>query len=240
MWYRISLLMLLLSLTGCATYQTPGGGVPLADLTATGAGSAAADRRPGAPLPARIALVRVQAADYATTSPACHGTGRYCVMTVRNVESASDIDRLQQLPQVTGVDSVPLARVPQSLDSVDELRQVAGVLGANLLLLYTLDTRFTIDQAEYDPLATIKPGFLPNRNARVTTQTSAALVDVRTGFVYVKAETTAWRDQNAAVWATRTAIEDERRMTERASFEMFVDRFATLWRDLVTRYRMRQ
>jgi len=237
--HRLSLLLLFLSLSGCATYQTPGAGVPLADPTASGAGGEAESRQPTAAFPARIALVRVQAAGYGTTNPACHGTGRYCMMTVRSIESERDIQRLQELPQVAGVDSVPLALVPQSLNSVDELRPVAEALNADLLLLYTLDTRFTIDQAEYAPLAVIKPGFLPNRDARVTAKTSGELVDVRSGFVYCKAETTAWRDQNAAVWATRTTIEDERRIAERASFELFVDKFASLWRDVVANYGMK-
>jgi len=236
MLHRSFLLLLLLSLSGCATYQTPGAGVPLADLTASGE---AVSRQPTAAFPARIALVRVQAAGYGTTNPACYGTGRFCVMTVRNVESAQEIQRLQELPQVAGVDSVPLSRLPQSLDSLDELRPVAAALNADLLLVYTLDTRFTVDQAEYDPLAVIKPGFLPNRGARVTAKTTAVLVDAASGFVYGKVEVSSWRDQNAAVWATRATIEDERRITERSSFELFVDKFASLWRDVVATYGMR-
>jgi hypothetical protein len=240
MMYRVVLLLLFLSLTGCAAYQTPGAGVSLADLTTSSAGfDATVSRQPTAAFPARIALVRVQAADYGTTNPACHGTGRYCVMTVRNIESARNIERLQQLPQVAGVESVPLGRVPQSLNTVDDLRPAAEALNADLLLLYTLDTRFTVDQAEYDPLAVIKPGFLPNRGARVTTKTSGELVDVRSGFVYGRSEVTSWRDQNAAVWATRTAIEDERRITERASFELFVNKFESLWRDVVATHGIR-
>ena len=237
MFYRLSLLLLFLSLSGCATYQTPGAGALLSDLTASGAGGVAERRQPGVAFPARIALVRVQAADYGTTNPACYGTGRFCVMTVRTIEAEREIQRLQQLPQVAGVVSLPPDRLPPSLNTVDELRPVAEGLNADLLLLYTLDTRFSVDQARYDPLAVIKPGFPPNRSARVTVKTSAQLVDVRSGFVYGRAEATSWRDQNAAVWATRAAIEDERRITERASFELFVDKFESLWRDVVATYK---
>jgi hypothetical protein len=233
MLHRLFLLLLFLVLTGCAAYRTPGAGAPLAELAATGA---AASRQPAAVFPARIVLLRVQAADYATTSPACHGTGRYCVMTVRNIESEREIQRLQQLPLVAGVESLPLSRLPRTLDSLEPLREAAEALGADLLLLYTLDTRFTVDQAEYGPLAAIKPGFLPNRAARVTAKTSAELVDVRSGYVYGRLEATSWTDQNAAVWVSRAAIEDERRMTERASFEAFVGKFESLWNDVVTTY----
>jgi len=134
------------------------------------------------------------------------------------------------------VESMSPDRVPKSLNSVDELRPVAAALDADLLLLYTLDTRFTIDQADYVPLAVIQPGFLPNKATRVTTKTTAVLLDVPSGYVYGRLETTAWRDQNAAMWATRAAIEDERRMTERRSFERFVGKFASLWNDVVATY----
>jgi hypothetical protein len=234
---RLSLLLLVLVLSGCASYRTPGAGVPLSELTASGAGGGTGEsRRPALAFPARIALVRVQAEEYAATDPACQGTGRFCVMTVRNIESAREVERLRQLPQVAAVDGLPADRVPPSLDTVDELRRAAGAQDADLLLLYTLDTRFTVDGAEYGPLTEIKPGFLPNRGARVTARTAAALVDVRSGHVYGKLESSSWTDQNAAMWATRTAIEDERRMTERASFELFVNRFAPLWREVVATY----
>lgn len=239
MLHRLSLLLLFLSLSGCATYRTPGAGVALADLTAAGADSkAASGRQPAASFPAHIALVRVQAAGYGTTNPACQGAGRYCVMTVRNIESENEIQRLRQLPRVADVESLPLSRLPPSLDTVDELRAVAEALNADLLLLYTLDTRFTVDQAEYNPLAVMKPGFLPNRDARVTAKTSAVLVDVRSGYVYGRVEATSWTDRNAAMWVTRAAIEDERRMTERASFELFVGKFESLWRDVLATYGM--
>lgn len=235
---RLFLLCLIpfLFLTACATYRTPGAGAPLAELTGSGAGGTAERRTPQAPFPARIALVRVQAADYGATNPACHGAGRFCVMTLRNIESERDLQRLRELPRVAGLDSLPLSGLPSALNGADDLRALAEVQGADLLLLYTLDTRFTIDGAEYGPLADIKPGYLPNRGARVTARTAGELIDVRSGFVYLTAQTSAWRDQNAAVWVTSAAIEDERRMTERASFELFVDRFSELWRDVVVTY----
>lgn len=234
MRYRL-LLLLVLVLPGCATYRTPGGAAMLAELTAPDAGGAT-ERRPVAGFPARIALARVQATGYEQTNPACHGTGRYCVVTVRNVESGRDIQRLQQLPRVAAVETLSLDRLPAALDTLDALRPAAAALDADLLLLYTLDTRFTVDQAEYRPLTELKPGFLPNRGARVTAKTSGVLIDVRSGYVYGRLEASSWTDRNAALWATRAAIEDDRRMTERAAFELFVDKFTVLWGDVVATY----
>jgi hypothetical protein len=233
----ISVLALSILLSACANYRTPGSGAALGVLTQPGT-TANAGLHPAAVFPARLALVRVQDTDYATTGSHCFGTGRYCVVTVRSIESDDDIRRLQQLPQVAGLVDVPRMVLPVRLDSVDDLRAVVARLHADLLLLYTLDTRFTLDRTQLDPLAEISPGFLPNRNARVTTRTSAVLIDVPSGFVYGSVEATAWRDQNAAVWATRTAIEDERRMTEHASFERMLDKFASVWHDVLVNYGM--
>jgi hypothetical protein len=233
MLLRISLFTLLLILSGCATYRTPGAGAALPGLTAS---AALADRRPAASFPAQVALVRLQAADYGATSPACHGTGSYCVMTTRTVESGPAIRRLEALPRLAGLVRLPPERLPNVLDTLDALRPASAAAGADLLLLYTIDTRFTVDQAEYAPLTDIKPGFLPNRGARVTATTSGELVDAQTGYVYGRAEATVWRDQNAAVWASRGAIEDERRITERASFETFAQKFTDVWQDVLTTY----
>jgi hypothetical protein len=234
----IPVLVLSLLLSACATYRTPGRGAALGSLVHPDT-AANASLHPAAVFPARLALVRVQDADYARTDSHCFGTGRYCVVTVRNIESDKDIQRLRQLPRVAGLVDVPRMVLPERLDSTDQLRAVAARLHADLLLLYTLDTRFTLNHTQLDPLAEISPGFLPNKDARVTTTTSAVLIDVASGFVYGSVEATAWRDQNAAVWATRTAIEDERRMTEHASFERMLDKFSALWHDVLVHYGMR-
>lgn len=235
----IPVLLLSLLLAACANYRTPGSGAALGDLMQPGT-PANAGLHPAAVFPARLALVRVQNADYATNDSNCFGTGRYCVVTVRNIESDQDIQRLRQLPLVAGLVDVPRMVLPARLDSVDDLRAVAASLHADLLLLYTLDTRFTLNHTQLDPLAEIPPGFLPNKDARVTTTTSAVLIDVATGFVYGSAQATAWRDQNAAVWATRAAIADERRMTEHASFERMLDKFDAVWHDVLVHYGMRK
>ena len=237
--HLFTVLSLLLSLSGCATYQAPGGGVPVVDLAQSGANRDTVNPQPAAPFPARILLVRIQASDYATTGSACFGTGQYCVLTDSNVESTGAMQRLQALPLVAAVDRMPPASIPKSLNTIDELRAAAADLHADLLLLYSLDTRFTVDNADLAPLAVITPGFLPNKGARVTVRTSAVLVDARTGFVYGMAEATSWRDQNAAVWATRATIEDERRITERSSFELWQERFAALWQRVIATHAMR-
>lgn len=229
---RLLILVLFLMLAGCASYRTPGAGVPLSALRS----AAAPDSRPAAAFPVHLALVRVQAADYLAAGSVCHGGGGFCVITARTVESDLDIKRLETLSQVTGLVQLSPERLPHQLDTFDALRPAIAATNAGLVLLYTIDTRFTVDQAEYAPRTDIKPGFLPNRSARVTATTSGELVDTQTGYVYGRAEATVWRDQNAAVWASQAAIEDERRITERASFETFVGKFTEVWRGVIASY----
>ena len=46
----------------------------------------------------------------------------------------------------------------------------------------------------------------PVRTADTNATASAALIDVRTGFVYGVAESTATEEQRASVWSTESAI----------------------------------
>jgi hypothetical protein len=235
----ISLFSLSLLLSGCATYQAPGSGLALADLSGQDTTAESGSPQPVAPFPARIVLTRVQSANYATTNAGCVGAGAYCVLLDSPVESVDSLQRLQALPLVSAVERLPRAALPPQVNRLGDLRSAASAAGADLLVLYSIDTRFTVDDMKLDPLAVITPGFLPNHGARVTAVTSAVLVDVRSGFVYGVAEATSWRDQNATVWATRGTIEDERRITERASFELCEDKISALWKDVIARYAMR-
>jgi hypothetical protein len=123
--------------------------------------------------------------------------------------------------------------LPDRLDTIHDLRLAAANLKVDMLLLYSLDTRFNIDSTNIDPLSMISPGFLPDKRARITTTASAVLVDVRTGFVYGVAESTIWREQNAAAWSSRSAIGNARQKTEVASFQSLLGEIENLWHIVV-------
>jgi hypothetical protein len=228
---RLFLMAVCLAVSGCATYRTPGAGVALGTLAKSAAGLA--DHHPAAPLPAQLALIRVEAAGYGSSRNRCDGTGRYCVVTLHDVETPDDLRRLQQLPGIAGLVSPDRDRLPQRLDNLQDLQQAASGLGADILLLYSLDTRFSIDGKELAPQSGVAPGFLPSRQSRITTTASALLIDVHNGYLYGDAQSTSWQDQNAAAWSSHAAIERARVKTETSAFQSLLVEIGRLWREAV-------
>jgi hypothetical protein len=119
--------------------------------------------------------------------------------------------------------------LPGQLTSARDLRQTAATLKADLLLVYTLETGFNIENTDVGPLAVISLGFLPTKNARVTSTASAALFDVRTGFVYGVAEASAVEAQRATFWSSADAVDSARRKAESEAFRKLAREIEKLW-----------
>jgi hypothetical protein len=82
----VSLLAAALSvMQGCATYTTPAAGV---NMTTLGDNDIAALMavEPAAAFPARLALARVQSPGYHSFTAEGYGSGRYSVVTTRDIE----------------------------------------------------------------------------------------------------------------------------------------------------------
>src|SRR5688572_17962611 len=121
--------ILLLSFAGCASYIPPGA---KADLQAFAPptiqeGFAA---KPTSPFPAGIAAVRVQAPAYSNhylkQNGGQFGTGRYSIITTREVEDQSQLDRVIALPQVAGLTGLNRMLLPERLESDREIREAAS------------------------------------------------------------------------------------------------------------------
>lgn len=221
-------------ITGCATYQTPGAGVNIGNLSNVDTDIAEAMKRePAAPFPSRVAMVRVQSTGYYSRNNQCYGRGAFCVVTARDIESEHDVERLSRLPMISGIAAVNRILLPETLSSIKDLRLAAANLKTDMLLVYSIDTRFKIESTDIGPLGLISLGFLPNKKAFVATTASAALFDVRTGYVYGVAEATATEQQRATVWSSEGAIENARLKTEAQSFQKLLGEFETLWKGVV-------
>src|SRR5262245_27088919 len=108
--------ILLLAVTGCSTYTTPGAGISIENLSR--ADPDIADLltvQPAASLPARLAVARVQASGYYSRSTGCYGSGRYCVVTTRDIESDASYEKLARLPQVAGLAVMSRILLPEKL-----------------------------------------------------------------------------------------------------------------------------
>src|SRR5579862_2610214 len=178
-------LLLLLGMAGCATtYAVPGKaadlkslGISRESLTDSSINQTLA-KVPLATFPCGIAAVRVQAPGY--DSPTAHGfgTGNYCVITERDIEDPKDLERLQKMPYVTGIAPLNRLVLPNQLNSDLELRQAAAALHADMVLIYTIETGFQVED-HLSPLSIVTLGLSPNQTAQIVTTATAVLMDTR-------------------------------------------------------------
>ncbi len=228
----------LVALVGCATYIPPGA---KADLQAFAPASIQEGfaAKPTSPFPASIAFVRVQGATYSNyrlaQSGGVYGSGRYSVVTTREVEEASQFERLSKLPQVAGITGLNRMLLPPNLESDREIREAAARVQADLVFLYTFDTIF-FESDLAKPLTVISLGLSPTTRVSVATTVSGLLLDTRTGYVYSTYETTKKDSTLATAWGSREAADETRQKNERAAFAQMVDEIATSWPKLLERY----
>jgi hypothetical protein len=238
-----SLVALLTALGGgcAASYATPGAA---ADLQALGVSRDALTdgsivqslgKQPLAQFPTGIAVARVQAPGYYSDTARTWGRGAYCVVTSRDVEQPEQVGRLAKLKGVSGIAPVSRLLLPPDLKSDVELRQAAATLRADMLLVYTLDTTFRV-QDKLKPLSVVTLGLSPNQQAQVVCTASAVLMDTRNGYIYGVAEASERGTQLASAWTSSSAVDDARRRTETGAFEKLVDELERTWAGVVHNY----
>lgn len=244
-----SLLVLAISaalagLTGCSSYTAPGRG---ADLTPDSLQRMRAQQadvsiekllalKPLAQFPTAIAVVRTQAPQYRSyTVHSSYGDGAYSVVTQRDVEKDEQFTRLTKLPMVRGIAPMNRLMLPTTLNTDQPLRQAAARLGADMLLIYTIDTTFrTEDEAK--PLTVVTLGLSPNRVVFVNTTASALLLDTRNGYIYGTAEASESEKQLTNAWQNDEAADQSRRRAETAAFEKLVGEIEKTWTGVVANY----
>lgn len=225
--------LLLMLLTGCAsTYVTPGGSVDLSSITNMEIRRHFAVA-PASPFPARLAVMRVQAPGYRSHGQTSYGQGRYSVVTVRTQETDDSVRQLSEMGMVSGVASMNRLVIPPVLNDDQDLRSAAAAVRADMLLVYSMDTSFRVNDFDIGPLGVITLGFTPNQTAKVTTTASAMILDVRTGYIYGLAEASASTSQIANTWSSEDAVEDCRLRTEQESLDKLLPEVKKLWNDIL-------
>ena len=229
-----------LFLSGCSSYVTPGAGVNLGRLANAGLTDddirKVLEVKPVSPFPVHIAVVRIQASGYYSYGNCSYGEGNYSVVTTRDIEGDEDFEKLERLPMITSVATMSQILLPPVLNTDKELRMAAAKLHADILVVYTINTSFRIKDHEIGPLGVITLGTLPNQEAMVTSTASCAIYDVRTGYTYGVAESTAYERQLASVWSSAKAIDESRIKAEKEAFLQMLDEFATAWKGIVEQY----
>lgn len=234
----VALTLAVLSLVGCTTYIPPGA---KADLQAFASpniqeGFAA---KPTSPFPASIAAVRVQGPSYSNyyvrRNGGLYGSGRYSVITTREVEEQAQFDRVTSLPRVSGLVALNRMLLPARLEGDREIREAASRLQADLVFLYTFDTTFFETDAA-KPLSVITLGLSPTRKITALTTVSALLLDTRTGYIYSAYEVTEREATLSTSWGSRDTADETRRQAERRAFGKLVDELVTSWPKLLQRH----
>ena len=230
--------------SGCSSYATPGRG---ADFRAVGVtpemqqnGTSPAmeeylNKKPLAALPTGIAVARLQCSGYQSESTTSYGTGKYSIVTSRDVESDSAIERLSKLKMVSGIAPLNRLMLPANLNSDVELRNAAAQLHADMLLVYTIDTTFQ-KQDLGTPLPLFTLGLFPDEKLTCISTSSAVLIDTRNGYIYGLAEGTARNNKLSGFWGSKGAMDGARRQTESESFEKLVGSIEKMWGGVVTRF----
>ena len=229
---------------GCSEYVTPGRGADLRvvgvtpEMVASGTDVSIElqlKKKPLAALPTGIAVARLQAPGYQSETARGYGSGRYSVVTTRDVEPEDAVERLNKLPQVSGVAPISRLLLPTQLDSDRELRNAAAQLHADMLLVYTLDTTFEKNDLA-EPLTFITLGISPNQKATVVTTASAALLDTRNGYIYGVCEATSKTTRMMGAWGSGAAVDETRRETEKAAFVKLVGEAEKMWTGVVKQF----
>ncbi len=237
---------------GCASYVAPRAGADLSVFTG-GNGQTAADvssqeaaqrsdgtvqvvgRKPMAKFPANVVTVRVQEAGYQSYTSSGYGSGRYSVVTSRDIEKDEDFDRIGKLPGIAQVSPISRLLLPREFESDNELRTAAARLQADMVFVYTVDTSFYSQDAS-TPLSIVSLGLSPTVQVRVVSTVSGLVMDTRSGYIYGTAERTCNAQQAAAFLTTQNAFDQLRLKTERKAFEEFVDEFEVTWNGIVREY----
>jgi hypothetical protein len=233
-----SIVTLIMSLAGCASYATPGRAAEMklfaADPQADPSVVKTIDRRPLATLPTGVAIVRVQAPGYGSETAKGWGRGAYSIVTERDIKGEDQrlVELRQKMPMCKGLAPINRLLLPEDLHSNVELRQAAGALHADMLLVYTLDTTFQVQDVAA-PLSVITLGFSPNQVAHVICTASAVLMDTRNGYVYGVAEATERQNQLASAWTSEAAVDQTRKRVEAMAFAKLVGELEQTWPGVV-------
>jgi hypothetical protein len=225
-------------LSSCASYITPG---PKADLQALAPPPIRAgfDTEPSQAFPAAIVSVRIQGSGYENyntrRSGSAYGNGAYSVITDREVGEQEQLERISTLPEVEDIIGLNRLLLPQTLAGLDDLRAAAAQLRADMILVYTFDTRF-LDEDSAVPLTVISLGLSPTRVISAVTTVSALLLDTRTGFIYAAYENTEREAKRSTSWGSQETADQARRQTEGRAFAAMVDEVVNSWPRLVARY----
>lgn len=191
---------------------------------------------PLARFPAAIAVVRVQsAANQSRSNGVSYGSGAYRVVPTPTVETEDHLKTMRSLPSVQGIVRLNRLVLGKNTRTDKDLRAAAARLHADLTLVYTINTEWTVDN-DAEPLDAITIGFSKYKNITVTSTATALLLGTHNGYVYATAEVMADQSYKDNAWRNAEQIEEARETLEQEAFDELVADFSASWPQVLKVY----
>lgn len=226
----------MLLLASCASYTTPGGSANISALATPDVATFLAVK-PVATAPARVAVAQLQQAGYRNYQQQGYGQGAFSLVMERDAAADKALQKLARLDGVAAVAPINRLLLPTQLDSIAALRQAAARVQANLLLVYTFDTRFQTGQQQLPLLNTILLGTLNNQPLTVRSNVSAVLFDVQTEYVYGVTEANVQTHGRSSIWQTDSEVDTLRQQAEQQALANLMEQFQQQWPQIQSQLR---
>jgi len=155
--------------------------------------------------------------------------------TLRALSAEGRLDTMKTLPQVANfimLSSLLYSLEPGSAKPDLVIREAAAKMHADAVLIITTVTQAT-DGKIVAPLTELSLGLFPNKRYELVSTALAALVDMRTGYVYGALEESRARSGITMAWGSDDVIRHARTKTERDALEKLVAAFPQFWRGVV-------
>ncbi|MEP7377376.1 MAG: hypothetical protein ABI675_28495 [Chitinophagaceae bacterium] len=235
----IFLVIVIFVVTSCGHYVTPGSAVKISELADEDI-SKLLSNKPASDFPVNIAVARIQHPQYKSYSYQrnlySEQQGNFSLILTRNAEEDEAFQKLSEFNGVKQASPFNRLLLPYSYKSIKDLRLAAAKMKAQMLMVYTFDTEFTIDTKNYGPQNVLSLGYLKNKDVKVTTTASVALFDVQTEYLYGLAEATSSENKKSNAWKKEDQVDNLRIDTEKKAFEKLMGEIEKMWTGVVQEY----
>ncbi|KMQ72340.1 hypothetical protein [Chryseobacterium koreense] len=226
-------------LSSCSLkYTTPGSDVKISSLADEDVAKILSNK-PAAEFPVNIAVARIQAPNYSNNSYNRREStpdGRFSMILTREPDEEKVISELSKLKGIKQISPFNRLLLPYNYQTIKDLRLAAAKMKAQMLLVYTFDTEFSIDAKNYGPQNVFALGYLKNKEVKVRTTSSVALFDVQTEYLFGLAEATAEKEKKSNIWKENQEVDQLRMDAEKESFSKLAKEIEKMWNDVYLEY----
>lgn len=238
----LAVLLISILLSSCASkYVTPGSDVKISTLADEDI-SKILQNKPSAEFPATIAVARIQAPNYSNYQYRNYRNNEgyvnknFSMILTRDADEEKVFEEIGKLKGIKQVSPFNRLLLPYDYKTIKDLRLAAAKMKAQMLLVYTFDSQFSIDTKNYGPQNAFALGYLKNKDVKVRTTCSAALFDVQTEYLYGLSEATAENSKKSNAWKKEDEVDNLRIETEKASFKKLGVELEKMWNGVLEEY----